>query len=338
MIHGMNTLAPTPAASYHADVRAIEANFTVQATFSRTWHLRSRDGWILSVTSAPYDGPLTIRLVRHTLEDLPVFHGMSASLRDGKLVVGVVQVILDDATAWSPQPIAHAGPFSPDALQHDLTTIAHRVAGSRAGNERVCAALSLAGSSLPAAYLAPPSVGGPAVEAYATQSLQGGASSDAITRRTITAIAGLATALTESRRSDLQTHALALLGLGPGLTPAGDDVLCGLLAGLHVLGARGPLPRDGLCISLTGALERAAMFRTTALSRTLIHYAGRGVVVEPLLDVLWSLGSGTPIAGLDALLGIGHSSGSDMLAGALLAAASLARRGNSGARALTCPA
>jgi hypothetical protein len=61
--------------------------------------------------------------------------------------------------------------------------------------------------------------------------------------------------------------------------------------------------------------------RTTALSRTLLFWAARGVAVQPLLDVLWTLGSSEPVEGLETLLAIGHTSGRDMLAGAALAAA-----------------
>lgn len=145
--------------------------------------------------------------------------------------------------------------------------------------------------------------------------------------------AALMGALLHRDETHLRHHISSLIGLGPGLTPAGDDILTGLLAGLHVLKHRAPAPHH--CTStlaiLTDIVERRAPNRTTALSQTLLFYAARGIAVEPLLDVLWTLGSGSPIrsltptnvGGLDALLAIGHSSGSDMLTGALLAAQTL---------------
>jgi len=65
-----------------------------------------------------------------------------------------------------------------------------------------------------------------------------------------------------------------LAGWGPGLTPLGDDLLGGWLAGQALLGARAPLrcvpdPRE-----------------TTGLSRTLLRHARRGEVAEPLHALL----------------------------------------------------
>jgi hypothetical protein len=132
--------------------------------------------------------------------------------------------------------------------------------------------------------------------------------------------------------------ALELLGLGPGLTPAGDDILCGCLAGLRLLGRRAGHSWDIDLEAFGASIVASARDRTTTLSRTLLARAAAGVVVEPLLAVLLSLGGDGAIGGLDALLSIGHSSGRDMLAGASLAAqVILEREGFSGA-AVAAPA
>jgi hypothetical protein len=169
-------------------------------------------------------------------------------------------------------------------------------------------------------------------------------------------------ALASGDEARVHSAVFGLVGLGPGLTPSGDDLLCGLLAGLQVLAARewrgeaqpdngngrgfssvsrGQGPRstsllyDGHPFDTNGveALRNSvleAVRRTTALSATMLRYAagdgvasaaGAGIVaVQPLLDVLWSLGAPGGVRGLEGLLAIGHSSGSDMLTGALLAA------------------
>ncbi len=62
-----------------------------------------------------------------------------------------------------------------------------------------------------------------------------------------------------------------LAGLGHGLTPAGDDYLLGVMAGLWLLGERDGLP----------AIARAAAARTTALSGAFLAAAGRGQFAEP---------------------------------------------------------
>ena len=57
-------------------------------------------------------------------------------------------------------------------------------------------------------------------------------------------IKGLWRALKDGDRSGISKNAALLAGLGPGLTPAGDDYLVGLMAGLRVW--PGPLENGGL--------------------------------------------------------------------------------------------
>jgi hypothetical protein len=157
---------------------------------------------------------------------------------------------------------------------------------------------------------------------------------------------GLLSAILDEDQAQIEHHAHKLIGLGPGLTPAGDDLLCGLLAGLRILGGRRqagyrpseePKPWAARQADLLGAaVDRIAPERTTALSRTLLFYASRMVAVEPLLDVLCTVGSGGSIRNLEALVGIGHTSGRDMLAGAVLAARALLEK--VGGSTLVCPA
>jgi uncharacterized protein DUF2877 len=128
--------------------------------------------------------------------------------------------------------------------------------------------------------------------------------------------------------------AWSLLGLGPGLTPAGDDVLVGLLTGLIVLERRANgfgagTVREGT--ALGDWIASVAPSRTTPLSATLLRWAARGVAAQPLLDVLWSLGSTSSVRGLDRLVAMGRTSGRDMLFGASLAASTfLGREGSDG--------
>lgn len=63
-----------------------------------------------------------------------------------------------------------------------------------------------------------------------------------------------------------------LAGLGPGLTPAGDDILCGYAAGLELFYGRD---------EEAPAIAAAAAARTTSLSATLLRHAARGELPEP---------------------------------------------------------
>lgn len=109
-----------------------------------------------------------------------------------------------------------------------------------------------------------------------------------------------------------------LVGLGPGLTPAGDDLLCGALA---ALAACGP-PASGLRAVLAEQVLAAA-HRTTALSAALLRQAVAGHAVPELIDVLRAIPRGGPdlAVALAAVHRVGHSSGPALARGARLAVA-----------------
>ena len=101
-----------------------------------------------------------------------------------------------------------------------------------------------------------------------------------------------------------------LLGLGPGLTPAGDDILLGYLAVMNHFG------QDE---AQNSALRREilrGLHRTVDLSAQALRDGVDGEYCEAVGDVLASLLRGGPIEpALSALLEIGASSGGDMAAG-----------------------
>lgn len=107
-----------------------------------------------------------------------------------------------------------------------------------------------------------------------------------------------------------------LVGLGPGLTPAGDDCLVGWLAALHAAGARG----RALLALVAAELLATARARTTALSGAFLAAAIAGVVAEPVHAFV-----ATPDAAhRAALLALGATSGADCLAGYVLGRLALA--------------
>jgi hypothetical protein len=152
-------------------------------------------------------------------------------------------------------------------------------------------------------------------------------------RRAAVEIEGVGRALCRGDQGSALQRASGLLGLGPGLTPAGDDFLCGLLAGLRAF-----LPEWEGQYLLANQLASLAGGRTTSLSHTLLAQAAHGVVIEPLAAVVGTMGTGEGVRGLDELLAIGHSSGSDMLAGACLAAMIALEREGMGAASMVAPA
>jgi Protein of unknown function (DUF2877) len=106
-----------------------------------------------------------------------------------------------------------------------------------------------------------------------------------------------------------------LLGLGPGLTPSGDDVLCGMLVALHAVG------QTGMAAELYAALAAAAPRATSPLSAAFLRAAAEGLGCEALHAAIAAVLEGQTDAVSDravALGRIGHTSGWDALAGAML--------------------
>ena len=130
-------------------------------------------------------------------------------------------------------------------------------------------------------------------------------------------------AAVERFRADGEIRGLsALVGLGEGLTPSGDDVLVGVLAGLdaalEVSGDAAAL-RQGLCAEL----ERGTS-RTTRLAAQMLDAAAAGFYAEPVLGLLQTLALPKPGAKALAqavadLLAVGHRSGADTLRGIVAA-------------------
>ncbi|WP_088287715.1 DUF2877 domain-containing protein [Kineosporia sp. A_224] len=107
-----------------------------------------------------------------------------------------------------------------------------------------------------------------------------------------------------------------LVGRGPGLTPAGDDVLAGALCALAA--ARPPCPaRQALA-----DVVRAELHRTTPVSAALLAEAVEGRAVPQVVDLLRTLGrpgdEGRLRAAVDALVDVGHTSGTALGHGLVL--------------------
>src|SRR4029079_554691 len=108
----------------------------------------------------------------------------------------------------------------------------------------------------------------------------------------------------------------ALVGRGDGLTPYGDDVLCGWLAVHRAARMATPEVDDAV---------RALAHTTTLLSATLLDCAMHGEVIPEFADWLAALGSDDEAPRAAALARVGHTSGRGLLEGARTALADLGR-------------
>ena len=104
----------------------------------------------------------------------------------------------------------------------------------------------------------------------------------------------------------------SLLGLGPGLTPSGDDALGGALIALRAYG------RTDAANRLADRLNASAATATSTISRAHLACAIDGEGHESLHDALAALASADRdriVAAAVRLAAVGHSSGWDALAG-----------------------
>ena len=137
----------------------------------------------------------------------------------------------------------------------------------------------------------------------------------------------------DERAIDAGVH--GLVGLGPGLTPSGDDLLGGMMVGLITTldaNASGVKERRTqrdvradwreLVATMAGAISRHAADGTTAISAALLIHAAAGIAagaVHRLLQALFERGAtSSPVGAALAVARTGHTSGWDCLAGVLL--------------------
>lgn len=111
-----------------------------------------------------------------------------------------------------------------------------------------------------------------------------------------------------------------LIGLGPGLTPSGDDFLVGYLAGLwSTVGSHVSRLRF---LTAMGSWLNEAAGRTNAISSAYLKSAARGHVAEPVATLAQQLAHAQNMDALRAAtqvaLSVGHTSGADGVLGLLL--------------------
>lgn len=140
---------------------------------------------------------------------------------------------------------------------------------------------------------------------------------DALLRAALPAIRALRESLlTGSSGAASMPSITALVGLGPGLTPSGDDFLGGLMIALHYFGRR------DVARHVATAVLPAAARETSLISAAYLRCAARGEGARVLFDALECIAAGDGAAleaRLDAIDAVGHTSGWDSLAGAALA-------------------
>lgn len=146
-------------------------------------------------------------------------------------------------------------------------------------------------------------------------SLDGGRSlgaslSSTAAARTLAIVEGLASEVPDRAI----TAALPLIGLGPGATPSGDDLLVGMAAGLAI--GHHPLARP-----FAAGVASLARGRTTAVAEALLWHAGELEFAERVQRAALAVvgdDQGEMRSAINASLAWGASSGADLLVGLLI--------------------
>jgi hypothetical protein len=272
----------------------------VVAVASQAVHVEAPDGTLLCVADARAgNAPLTLRVAlpsgtAFAARGLAV--GVPATVRETTLVLGDLAIRFDAPRAWE-QGGRPAAPVPAERLRRGVALLARasRAAGRRDGLYAAIAHLDAlrAGATPPAL--------------------------DLLARRAWPPLLGIVAAWRAGDGEALAAAPRGLVGLGPGATPSGDDLLAGLLVaarrGLRALG-RPEATVDGFA---AGCL--AAAGETTRLAGARLRCAAADELDEALDAVFPPVyAAHGRCAWLHAARAaeLGHSSGTDTLAGVLL--------------------
>jgi hypothetical protein len=286
------------------DLLHSQARIDTFATFERSAYLAvdgpAGSGLVALGDQALGRGPFTVNLRGPETADFVDAVGLAhrpqngrVEERDGRwgiVLEGIPFIVLDGAEIWEP-------PKAPIAL-------AETVARGRAllGSGLV-ARIAALGPDDPG--LAPLAVPGPLKRR--TETLKAAAPLVEVVR------AGLSEVLaSHAAGEDFKSALTFLVGLGPGLTPSGDDLIGGLFLGLTAVGERAA--RDRLWALIADEVEEL----TNDISAMHLSVAADGAgseAVHALLDATLRADGDGVAQTLDSVAAIGHSSGLDTAAG-----------------------
>ncbi len=268
----------------------------VLAVHPRSCYLVGEEGDIYAVVPETYgNGPLNVVIPASYAEILEALAPAALVTSSGRyLILGEsLEVGLEKAVLWDPKAHPALG-ADPAGLYRSLTEL-YKTAVARSPEQSLARLLPyLREEDLPAPF----------------QTVAHFPRSHAL-------IGGLVTSLARRSRRSLKVVASSLAGLGPGLTPAGDDFLAGVLLALAMVQEH---REDGELMELGRLLLDTAAPRTHEISAAYLKAAHVGEASERWHDLFGAVvvGEAQPIA--TAALGVmtaGETSGADMLAGFL---------------------
>lgn len=262
----------------------------VMAVFKAGFYVAVEGSSVFVTAAAANAGPLTLLCDPASNMDWrrsPIDAGTACRVDHGRLDVGESFIFpFEAAMTWRP-PAAVA--FSPKSLASALRDLNMAAKGQVPQD-------GLGGLAFP------PANGGGDIDVT-------GRAREPVSRLGAWLAAGLSgPSMPEAAPPDLS----GLLGLGPGLTPSGDDFLGGALIALNALG------RADLAEALYASVREDVALHGNAISASLLGAAAEGAGNGHLHDCLEALlGHGDKDIGacLPGISAFGHTSGWDALAG-----------------------
>ena len=267
----------------------------VFAVFQRSFYVRFEDDLVcfgpLALRAGPlnalYEGPVSWP-ERRLAPDVDVVRDGTSLRIDGR-----VRIDFADAQIWTP-------PIGPRAIDNAIL---------RVGLARLTASVT---------RRAPGGFGPLLCASYSALTAKGDRLLDASAPAIASLRAWLSTTLGGGQ--DPPPDVDALIGLGGGLTPSGDDYLCGIMAALNYFAHGASASR------LANVLLPRAARETNLVSQAYLRCAAAGeasIVLFDVLECLLQANQHLLEERLDAVDAVGHTSGWDCLAGAVAVCATL---------------
>ena len=108
-----------------------------------------------------------------------------------------------------------------------------------------------------------------------------------------------------------------MIGLGPGVTPSGDDILIGFLAGLWSMAGQNQMQLSFIHSFGNEIIQIAK--QTSEISRTYLYHAAHGQFSSSLSTLAEAIGTGNDLEqATQEAMRVGHSSGMDSVTGLLV--------------------
>jgi hypothetical protein len=275
----------------------------VLAVLSKTIYLVSSDGEILWLSREGL--PMHRRCILTSFHSGFFFIGQNFFIHGPFLRIPEgLTIDLEQATEWKPSDI---GPKDAEPL-NVISSCTHRL----------LEAITKLGNANGFGQIIPQMI--PMILSLVDGNRQTISNADPLLAKARNSILDLATACFNFNMTEVIWRGRELVGLGPGLTPSGDDFLGGLLFAAHSLKAAYPQDFNWEEELVTDLIEWAST-QTHPISHAILRDNAFGHGPEPLHDVVTSLLKGQyldrTMEGAMRLIGIGDTSGWDILAGML---------------------